>query len=200
MSSKDGRVAGMASKCDKDTGSNPISGMFCKRNMDRDLNPSTVLLTENAKSILGSALLAPICHNRQGERGRNINLRTSVQRILLLLDMAATLPVTTHVVTGRVADMSSKCDKDTGSNPISGMFGERNMDRGLNPSTVLPTENAKSILESMLLAPNCHDSQGEWGRNINLRISVQRVLLFARHGGHSASHYMCSDWQSGRHV
>jgi hypothetical protein len=34
------------------------------------------------------------------------------------------------------------------------MLGESNMDRDLNPSTVLPTENAKSILESTLLAPD----------------------------------------------
>ncbi len=53
--------------------------------------------------------------------------------------------------------MHSKCDKDTGSNPISGMFGERNMDRGLNPSTFLPTENAKSILENM-----CLEWQSDW--------------------------------------
>ena len=46
--------------------------------------------------------------NRQEERGRNINLRTSVQEILLLLDMPATLPVTTRVVTGRVASMHNK--------------------------------------------------------------------------------------------
>ncbi len=65
--------------------------MFGERNMDRDSNPSTVLPTENAKSILESKLLAPNCQDRQGERGRNINLRTSVQSILLLLDMAATL-------------------------------------------------------------------------------------------------------------
>jgi hypothetical protein len=102
-----GRVAGMSSKCDKNTGSNPISGMFGKRNMDRDSNPSTMLPTENAKSTLESSLLAPSHHNRQGERGRKINLRTSVQRILLLLDMPATLPVTTRVLTGRVAGMYS---------------------------------------------------------------------------------------------
>jgi hypothetical protein len=72
------------------------------------------------------------------------------------------------------------------------MFGERNMDRGLNPSNVLPTENAKSILESTLLAPNRHHNrQGEWGRNINLRTSVQEILLFAMHAGHYASHYTC---------
>jgi hypothetical protein len=97
----------MSSKCDKDTGSYPLSSMLGERNMDRSSNPSTVLPTENAKSRLESMLLAPNCHYTQGERGRNINLRTSLQRILLLLDMPATLPVTTHVVTGRLAGMSS---------------------------------------------------------------------------------------------
>ncbi len=52
-------------------------------------------------------------------------------------------------MTGRVAGMFIICDKDSGSNPISDMSGKRNMDRGLNFCTVLPTENAKSILESM---------------------------------------------------
>jgi hypothetical protein len=86
-----------------------------------------------------------------------------------MLCMPATLPVSTCVLIGRVAGMHSMCNKDSGSNPLSGKLGERNMDRGLNPSTVQPTENAKSILESTLLAPNCHNRQQERGRNINLR-------------------------------
>ncbi len=35
-------------------------------------------------------------------------MRTSVQEILLLLDMSATLPVTTRVLTGIVAGMSNR--------------------------------------------------------------------------------------------
>jgi hypothetical protein len=103
-----GIVAGMHSTCDKDYGSNHLSGMLGERNMYRGSNPSTVLPTENAKSILESTLLVPNYHNRQGERGRNINLRTSVQEILLLLYMPAILPVTTRVLIGIVAGMFSK--------------------------------------------------------------------------------------------
>ncbi len=102
-----------------------------------------------------------------------------------LLDMPATLPVTTRVLIGRVASMHSKCDKDTGSNPINDMLGERNMDRGSNTSTVLPTENAKSILESTLLTPNCHNRQGERGWNINLQNQCPENITFARHAGHT---------------
>jgi hypothetical protein len=126
------RVAGMFSICDKDNGSNPTSGMFGERNMDRGSNPSTVLSTENAKSILESTLLAPNRHNRQGERGRNINLRTSVQRILLLLNMPATLPVTPRVLTGKVASMFSTADpylyykwSDKGLVPIVSWIDDR---------------------------------------------------------------------------
>ncbi len=73
------------------------------------------------------------------------------------------MPVTTHVLIGIVAGMHSICDKDYGSNPLSGMLGERNMDKGSIPSTVPPTENAKAILlESTLLVPNCHNRQGEY--------------------------------------
>ncbi len=57
------------------------------------------------------------------------------------------------------------------------MFSERNMKRGANPCTVLPTENTKSILDSMFVTPNRNNRQGEWGRDINLRTSVQSILL-----------------------
>jgi hypothetical protein len=59
--------------------------------------------------------------------------------------MPATLNINTGVVTGRVAGMSNKCDKNTGSDPLGGMLGKQNMDRGLNPSTVQPTEKMLSL-------------------------------------------------------
>ncbi len=81
---------------------------------------------------------------------------SSVGVILTFFDDLKTfLPLL--ALTGRVASMYSKCDKDTSSYPLCGMFGERNMDRSSNPSTVLPTENAKSVLESMLLTANRHN-------------------------------------------
>ncbi len=57
-----------------------------------------------------------------------------------MLSMLATLPISTHVVIGRVACMSNKCDKNTGSDPLRGMLGERNIDWGLNLSNVQLTE------------------------------------------------------------
>ncbi len=45
----------------------------------------------------------------------------------------------------RVAGMHSICDKDSGSNPISGILGKRLMDRGLNPNTVQLTEQMLNI-------------------------------------------------------
>jgi hypothetical protein len=103
------------------------------------------------------------------------------------LCMPATMPVTTCIVTGRVAGIYSICDKDSGSNPVTGMLGKQNMDRDSNPSTVQPTENAKTILESTLLAPNHHNRQGGRGGNINLRNQCPGKITFARHAGHSAS-------------
>jgi hypothetical protein len=65
--------------------------------------------------------------------------------------MAATLPVTTRVLIGRVAVMPSKCDKDTGSDPISGMFGKRNMYRGSYTSNVCPLKMLSLYLKSHYL-------------------------------------------------
>ncbi len=71
-----------------------------------------------------------------------------------LLKIAAIMPVSTRILIGRVAGMHSICDKDSGSNPLSGMLGKWNMDRGLNPSTVQPTEHTLSpYLNACYLRP-----------------------------------------------
>jgi hypothetical protein len=116
-----------------------------------------------------------------------------------ILCRPATLPNSTHVLIGRVAAMSNKCDKNIGSNPLRGIIGKRNMDRGSNPRTVQPTENAKSILENTLLylkiATIGKESGG--GKSEN---QCSGNITFVRHAGHSANQYRCTDWQSGQHV
>ena len=113
--------------------------------------------------------------------------------MLRVLNMPATLPVTTGVLIGRVASMPSKCDKDTGSNLINGMFGERNMDRGSYPSNVRPLKMLSLYLKARylhLIATIGKEHGNQCPGNIT----------FAKNAGHSASHYTCIDWHSGQHA
>ncbi len=95
-----------------------------KSNMDKGSNPAAVPypltpLVFTWKHVTRNYTRLTQAANR---RGRNIHLRTLVQRIILLLDSTATLPVSTCVLICRVARLSSKSNMDNGSNPTAVLY------------------------------------------------------------------------------